>query len=145
MTVPENARKQKQEDPRLLARAVSDALARQISLGDPIGRKFDFEVDLGGESYLITARPRSIRSSVACLSPREREIVRLVARGLPNKAIAQVLDISLWTVATHVRRVFAKLGVASRAEMVAKILLSESVDIPNRDEVAINTQAKSTQ
>src|SRR5215204_7457397 len=56
------------------------------------------------------------------LSPREREIVRLVAKGLPNKSIADVLDISLWTVATHLRRVFAKLGVGTRAEMVAKIL-----------------------
>ena len=56
------------------------------------------------------------------LSPREREIVRLVAKGLPNKSIAEVLDISLWTVATHLRRVFAKLGVGTRAEMVAKIL-----------------------
>jgi DNA-binding CsgD family transcriptional regulator len=55
------------------------------------------------------------------LSPREREIVRLVAKGLPNKSIAEVLDISLWTVATHLRRVFAKLGVGTRAEMVAKI------------------------
>jgi DNA-binding CsgD family transcriptional regulator len=56
------------------------------------------------------------------LSPREREIVRLVAKGLPNKSIADVLDISLWTVATHLRRVFAKLGVGTRAEMVARIL-----------------------
>lgn len=57
----------------------------------------------------------------ASLSPREREIVRLVARGLPNKSIAQVLDISLWTVATHLRRIFAKLNVGTRAEMIARI------------------------
>lgn len=56
------------------------------------------------------------------LSPREQEIVRLIAKGLPNKAIAAALDISLWTVATHLRRVFSKLGVNSRAEMVARIL-----------------------
>ncbi len=139
MTVPQNARKPKEVDPRLLARAVSDALAHQTSLGDPIGSKFDFEIDLGGKSYLITARPRPASWGVACLSPREREIVRLVARGLPNKAIAQVLDISLWTVATHIRRVFAKLGVASRAEMVANMLLSESVDVTSRDELATKT------
>ncbi|HZA34714.1 MAG TPA: helix-turn-helix transcriptional regulator, partial [Vicinamibacterales bacterium] len=56
------------------------------------------------------------------LSPREREIVRLVAKGLPNKAIADVLDISLWTVATHLRRIFAKLGVGTRAEMIARVI-----------------------
>jgi DNA-binding CsgD family transcriptional regulator len=53
------------------------------------------------------------------LSPREQEIVRLVSKGLPNKMIARVLDISPWTVATHLRRVYTKLDVNSRAEMVA--------------------------
>ena len=54
------------------------------------------------------------------LSPREQEIVRLVAEGHPNKIIAAELDISAWTVGTHLRRIFAKLGVASRAAMVAR-------------------------
>jgi len=55
------------------------------------------------------------------LSPREQEIVRLVAEGHPNKIIAAELDISAWTVGTHLRRIFAKLGVASRAAMVARM------------------------
>jgi DNA-binding CsgD family transcriptional regulator len=54
------------------------------------------------------------------LSPREREIVEMVAAGHPNKTIAAELDISSWTVSTHLRRVFAKLGVHSRAAMVAR-------------------------
>ena len=56
------------------------------------------------------------------LSPREREIARMVAEGLPNKSIAAILDISSWTVGSHLRRIFAKLGVTSRAAMVAKLL-----------------------
>jgi DNA-binding CsgD family transcriptional regulator len=55
------------------------------------------------------------------LSPREKEIVRMVAEGYPNKTIAGVLDISSWTVGTHLRRVFLKLGVGSRAAMVARL------------------------
>lgn len=55
------------------------------------------------------------------LTPREHEITRLVAKGLPNKTIAGVLDMSPYTVATHLRRVFAKLGVNSRAAMVARL------------------------
>lgn len=54
------------------------------------------------------------------LSPRELQIARLVAAGDTNRAIASTLDISLWTVSTHMRRIFAKLGVGSRAEMVAQ-------------------------
>lgn len=56
------------------------------------------------------------------LSPREKEIVRLVANGLPTKAIATTLEVSPWTVGTHLRRIFSKLGVKSRAEMVARSL-----------------------
>ena len=55
------------------------------------------------------------------LSPREREIARMVALGYTNKTIARVLDISVWTVSTHLRRIFAKLGVSNRAAMVAAV------------------------
>ncbi|MFF0267512.1 helix-turn-helix transcriptional regulator [Kribbella sp. NPDC004536] len=54
------------------------------------------------------------------LSPRELQIARLVADGATNRAIASSLDISPWTVSTHMRRIFAKLDVTSRAEMVAQ-------------------------
>lgn len=56
------------------------------------------------------------------LSPREMEIARMVAKGHPNKTIAAVLEISSWTVSTHLRRMFAKLGVSSRAAMVARVM-----------------------
>ncbi|GAA1654352.1 hypothetical protein GCM10009744_53250 [Kribbella alba] len=54
------------------------------------------------------------------LSPRELQIARLVADGATNRAIASSLDISPWTVSTHMRRIFTKLDVCSRAEMVAQ-------------------------
>lgn len=46
----------------------------------------------------------------------------MVAKGYPNKTIAAVLEISSWTVCTHLRRIFAKLGVGSRAAMVARLM-----------------------
>jgi DNA-binding NarL/FixJ family response regulator len=52
------------------------------------------------------------------LTARELQIVQLIARGNPNKQIAHRLHISEWTVSTHLRRIFAKLGVDSRAAMV---------------------------
>lgn len=55
------------------------------------------------------------------LSPRELQIARLVANGATNDAIARALDISTWTVSTHLRRIFAKLNVCTRAEMVAQL------------------------
>jgi DNA-binding CsgD family transcriptional regulator len=52
------------------------------------------------------------------LTPRELQVVELVAQGLSNKEIAGALRISGWTVSTHLRRIFAKLQVATRAAMV---------------------------
>lgn len=64
-----------------------------------------------------------IRESVAVdLSPREQQIALMVANGRTNQAIAGALEISVWTVSTHLRRIFAKLAVSSRAEMVAHLL-----------------------
>lgn len=55
------------------------------------------------------------------LSPRERQIAVLVAQGFPTKAIALRLGISIWTVSSHLRRLFARFGVGSRAAMVARL------------------------
>ncbi|WP_433785349.1 helix-turn-helix domain-containing protein [Actinomycetospora sp. CA-101289] len=57
----------------------------------------------------------------AGLSPRELEIARMVGLGHTNKRIAAVLEISGWTVSAHVRRIFDKLGVSSRAAMIATL------------------------
>jgi two-component system, NarL family, nitrate/nitrite response regulator NarL len=78
-----------------------------------------FEVDLDGSRYTLIRTAQSERGTPD-LSRREREIVRMVAQGHQNKVIAGVLNISPWTVSTHLRRIFSKLGVKSRAAMVAK-------------------------
>lgn len=52
------------------------------------------------------------------LSPREREVLRLVAAGMTNKEIAGELDVGSETVKTLLARIFAKLGVKRRAEAV---------------------------
>ena len=78
------------------------------------------DIELDGYRYLLVRVPKPVSVRVS-LSPREKEIVRMVAQGHPNKVIAGVLNISGWTVCTHLRRIFAKLGVGSRAAMVAKL------------------------
>jgi DNA-binding CsgD family transcriptional regulator len=79
------------------------------------------EADLDGARYVLIRIPHVNRPRVQ-LSPREQEIVRMVAEGHSNKIIAKVLSISSWTVCTHLRRIFAKLGVGSRAAMVARLI-----------------------
>lgn len=71
---------------------------------------------------VILMRGSSPTGNTATLSPREQEIARMIAKGYPNKTIAAVLEISTWTVGTHLRRMFAKLGVNSRAAMIAQLV-----------------------
>jgi DNA-binding NarL/FixJ family response regulator len=59
------------------------------------------------------------RSKRAVLTAREHEILELLASGLAQGAIAEQLRISPRTVATHIERILAKLGVRSRAQAVA--------------------------
>lgn len=79
--------------------------------------------DLGVRCLLVPIAPKVDD----LLSPREREIARMVGLGYTNRAIAAVLEISLYTVSAHMRRIFTKLGVGSRAAMVAA--LSDNPDL----------------
>jgi DNA-binding NarL/FixJ family response regulator len=56
------------------------------------------------------------------LSEREREVLRLLARGLPNGEIAARLFLSEGTVRNYVSAIFAKLGVADRAQAMVVAL-----------------------
>jgi len=80
----------------------------------------------GVRYYLVRSRPQDYNP--VNLSPREQSIARLVAQGLPNKCIGKELGISPWTVATHIRRVFKKLDVNSRAEMTARLIHSNLLE-----------------
>lgn len=67
---------------------------------------------------LLARRERTRRlRGLAELSEREQEVMRLIARGQPNKLIADALHLSVRTVEVHRARVFDKLGVASAVEL----------------------------
>lgn len=67
-------------------------------------------------------RPPGVADATEALSERELEVLRLVSRGLTNKAIAQALSISDRTVQGHLANVYAKMGVGSRTEAVTEAL-----------------------
>ena len=58
-------------------------------------------------------------SSVAALTPREREVLRLMSRGLSNRQIGEELFITQKTASVHVSNILAKLGAATRTEAAA--------------------------
>ena len=55
------------------------------------------------------------------LSPRELQIVRLVTVDAKEHTVARRLGISVHTVHTHLKRIYAKLGVSSRVELILEI------------------------
>jgi len=71
-----------------------------------------FAEEVDGVRYLLVRSQAKEPPERSVLSPREHEIARMAAKGHPNKVIAAVLEISPWTVGTHLRRIFAKLGLA---------------------------------
>jgi DNA-binding CsgD family transcriptional regulator len=87
------------------------------------------DLELDGVRYTLTRRmPAAL---VPSLSAREREVARMVAKGYTNKTVAAVLDISSWTVDTHLRHIFAKLDVRSRSAMVARLAAAGHVASPD--------------
>ncbi|MEY4027657.1 MAG: hypothetical protein RLZZ329_1377, partial [Pseudomonadota bacterium] len=60
-----------------------------------------------------------LQSRLGELTDRERDVMRLVVEGLPNKLIADQLDISVRTVEVHRSRVFDKMEVKSAVELAA--------------------------
>lgn len=69
-------------------------------------------------------RRRQARTVLERLSPREQEVARLVAAGLPNKRVARELDISEKTVHVHRQHVMDKTEVGSAAELARLMLLA---------------------
>ena len=70
------------------------------------------------QTFARGQRRRDAEALLHSISTREREVLVLIARGLTNDEIAAELVVSLATVKTHVNRVLAKLGAASRAQAV---------------------------
>ncbi len=107
--------------------ARSRPVRARVGDGSALGARSVGELSVGAGRYLIVplelcapthqAEPRSSKP-LDVLTRRELQVVMLVAEGRVNKQIADHLKISEWTVSTHLRRIFAKLGVDSRAAMV---------------------------
>jgi two-component system, NarL family, response regulator NreC len=80
-------------DPSLAVMVVQGAIGKKVSGGQPVG-------------------------SATLLSPREREVLDLVAQGYTNQQIADRLGLSIKTVETYRSRLVEKLGLRSRADLV---------------------------
>ena len=102
----------KDSGPEDLARAIEDAQAGRFPLDRGVARKL--------VARLAAARPRVKVHTTESLSVRETAVMKLVLDGRPNKGIAADLGVSESTVKSHLRQVFRKLNVDSRAAAAAR-------------------------
>jgi DNA-binding NarL/FixJ family response regulator len=75
-----------------------------------------------------------VESSSLSLTPREIEVLRLLAQGLDNAAIAEQLVVTKRTVQNHVSNIYGKLGVASRTEAVLYAIRHKLVEVSPTDD-----------
>jgi len=118
-------------EPSVLARLIRAGL-RGFLLPDASGEDIGTAVAAASRGLLVLdpalghafpAAPLPVASpgpEAEALTEREREVLQLIALGLPNKAIARHLGVTEHTVKFHVGAILAKLGAASRTEAVTR-------------------------
>jgi DNA-binding NarL/FixJ family response regulator len=84
------------------------------------------KVAAGGLAFSV----RPAGGTLARLSPREHQVVRLVADGRTNDEIGAELGIGSKTVETHLARLFERLAVASRTELAMRAVREGWLDVP---------------
>jgi LuxR family maltose regulon positive regulatory protein len=103
---------------------VIDQILRTTQTNGNLGTELVSYVDrlMTGVERVRQARlaPTSRPQLLGALSPRETDILQLIAHGLSNKEIARRLDIGPETVKSHLKSVFTKLGVERRSQAVSR-------------------------
>jgi DNA-binding NarL/FixJ family response regulator len=111
----------KDADPDEVARAIRVAARGEVHLGGRVARH-------------LTRQMSAPRTGLATLTPRERDILALVATGCSNKDIAAKLTLSERTVRTHVSNILAKLALTSRTQAALMAIREGLVPPPGTDE-----------
>jgi predicted ATPase/DNA-binding CsgD family transcriptional regulator len=103
-----------QSDPSAMSFSVAWAQGRALTLEEAVAYALADEATMSG---IAPARVAPALPDAGPLSPRERQVVALVARGLSNRDIAAQLVITERTAGAHVEHILAKLGFASRTQI----------------------------
>ncbi|MDQ4103624.1 MAG: response regulator transcription factor [Actinomycetota bacterium] len=112
--------------PAEIVNAIRSVVAGEAWLDPAVARRLIDEFAARPEPHTPTP------AEMAQLTPREREVLSLMARGLSNADVAHELFISEATVKTHLARVMMKLGVREKAQAVAAAYQTGLVQPPSR-------------
>lgn len=104
-----------------MKRGAVDFIEKPIQ-GDLLLERVQKCLDLDAERRSQRERHAQIQQRIETLTSREREVADLIAQGLPNKAIASQLGISVKTLDVHRSHILAKLQLRTNAELVRAML-----------------------
>lgn len=105
----------KKTEPVKILEAIREVHAGGSPMSSQIARK-----------VIATFQPKHGIDDVEILTPKEKEILKALSKGLRYKEIASEMHISIETVRSHVRRIYEKLQVQSRTEALNKVYGRES-------------------
>lgn len=97
------------------ARHEPDQMHAQVELAWAIAERLGAQPLLRRLAAITTASPEPVQPNLRGLTPRELEVLRLVAQGMTDAAVGEALFISPRTVSQHLRSIYGKLEVSSRA------------------------------
>jgi DNA-binding NarL/FixJ family response regulator len=117
----------KEQPKQQFIKNLSGLLHGEPPLSPPIARKILYHFQSSGQTNANEEKPTKLQApvkppGVAQLSPREEEILALVAKGFKRNEIGPMLDISPHTVASHLKTIYSKLNVTSRTEATMEAL-----------------------
>jgi DNA-binding CsgD family transcriptional regulator len=112
-----------------------DTFSRALAVYVEIGAAWDARRvrsrlrDLGVRRRIVPGEPEL--TGWAAITGSELAVARLVAEGLTNREVAERLFVSPHTVNSHLRHVFAKLGINSRVELARRLATAKRADVPS--------------
>jgi DNA-binding NarL/FixJ family response regulator len=116
----------KDAEPETLVQAVRSVAAGNGTLDDALTKRVVREVVTRRQTQPVTAGRAS-----ELLTPRELDIVLLLAQGMSNDEIAQELVLEVSTIKSHLARILPKLGVRSRLQAAVWAYQNRIVDLPD--------------
>jgi two-component system, NarL family, nitrate/nitrite response regulator NarL len=91
------------------------------------------------EEAVSRVKTAMTEKDLAALTERERQIMRLVSKGLSNKEIGRRLNVSAGTIKVHLHHIFQKLDISNRTSLAAlAILQNELIEPPAENRVPVN-------
>jgi DNA-binding NarL/FixJ family response regulator len=112
----------KDADRGTILTAIRSVASGQAMLSPSIARRAIEQLSTGAESLAFAPEPVRRSSAFPELSPRELDVLRLIAQGLRNREIAEQLFISEKTVGNHVSNIFSKLQVTDRSQAIVRAM-----------------------